>query len=118
MPVSRADGALFSEVSYDMLGDKSKDKRVKKINKKISKTGFEVDKKHSGRDVLTLYNPKTNEVHIAHRGTDPTRWKDLRADVAIATGKTKHNKEFKKRHKKTEQALDQYPSAKATGSGA
>ena len=117
MPVSRMDSALFSEVSYDMLGDKSKEKRIKKINKKIVKTGFIVDKKNSNRDILTLYNPSTNEVSISHRGTSPTRLKDLKADLAIATGEQGKNKEFKKRTKKTEQILDQYTDAKAYGSG-
>ena len=113
MPVSRSDGALFAEVSYDMMGDKSKSKRVKKINKKINKTGFEVDKQHSGRDVLTLYNPKTNEVVISHKGTTPSRFKDLQADLGIATGT--QGKEFKRRTKKTEKALDAHPTAKAYG---
>ena len=117
MPMNRSDAALFSAETYNMLGSDSKVKRIKKINKRIAKTGYEVNRKHSNRDILTLVNPETNSVHIAHRGTNITTPDDLSADLSIATGTTKDNKLFKNRTKKTENALDAFPEHYASLSG-
>tara|TARA_R110000803_G_scaffold25287_2_gene60401 strand:+ start:1616 stop:2347 length:732 start_codon:yes stop_codon:yes gene_type:complete len=117
MPMNRSDAALFSSETYNMLGSDSKVKRIKGINKRIQKTGYEVDRKNSNRDILTLVNPVTKSVHIAHRGTNITTPTDLSADLSIATGHTKSNKLFKNRTKKTEKALEAFPDHYASISG-
>ena len=55
---SKAQRAMFSEQTYEMLGKGGKQKRVDKINENIRKTGYKVDKEHSNRDILTLVNDK------------------------------------------------------------
>lgn len=117
---SKAQRALFSEQTYEMLNKGGKQRRVDKINDNIKKTGYMVDKEHSNRDILTLVNDKQKEVHVSHRGTDITGKKttrDLGADLSIALGKTRDDKNFKKRRKDTERALKAYPDHKASGSG-
>ncbi len=115
--MNRSDAALFADETYNMLGGDTKAKRVKGINRRIKKTGYVVDRKNSGRDVLTLVNPETKAVHVAHRGTDLRRFDDLKADLGIAYGATKNRKQFQNRTKKTEKALQQYPDYDATLSG-
>lgn len=115
--MNRSDAALFADETYNMLGADTKAKRVKGINRRIKKTGYVVDNKNSGRDVLTLVNPETKAVHIAHRGTDLKRFDDLKADLGIAYGATKNTKQFQNRTKKTEKALQDYPDYDATMSG-
>ena len=117
MPISRSDAALFADETYNMLGDDSKAKRVKQINRRIKKTGYVVDRKNSGRDVLTLVNPETQSVHVAHRGTDLRRFDDLKADIGIAYGATKNRKQFQTRTRKTQKALQDYPDHYASLSG-
>ena len=113
MPPTRADNAFFSELSYDMLGSERKDKRVRRINKRAKKTGFKVDNKHSNRDILTLVNDTTNEVVVTHRGTDPSRLKDLKADWDIMLGKTGDSSKFIKRTNRTRKALAAHPDKTA-----
>lgn len=117
---TKAQRALFSEQTYEMLNKGGKQRRVNAINENIKKTGYKVDKEHSNRDIITYVNDARNEVHISHRGTDITGKKttrDLANDLSIALGKTRDDKNFKKRRKDTERALKAYPDHKASGSG-
>ena len=120
MPVGRSEAALFAEQTYGMVGKEGKGKRIKNINKNIAKTGFEVDRKNSNKDVVTYVNHETKEVHIAHRGTDTSgnrTAQDLHSDFKIAIGKTKKDKHFKTRTKHTENGLAAHPEYTATASG-
>ena len=113
---TRSQHALFANNSYGMIGKESKTERIKKINN-IFKTGFVVDRANSNRDILTLVNKKDLQLHIAHRGTDITGQrtkKDLISDFKIAVGKTKGDKQFKKRTKYTEKALNDHLDKTAT----
>jgi hypothetical protein len=95
---------IFSQEAYNMLGSKSKEKRMSKINDNISKYGYKVVPEASNRDILTVDNG-TNR-YIAHRGTaanDKHKAKDdIMADLTFAVGKEKHDKSFKKRRKFTD----------------
>jgi hypothetical protein len=90
---------IFSQEAYNMLGSKSKEKRMSHINDNISKYGYKVVPEASNRDILTVDNG-TNR-YIAHRGTsahDKHKAKDdIMADLKFAFGKEKHDKSFKKR---------------------
>lgn len=88
--------ALFAEQTYNMSGSKSKEKRIQKINENIKHTGFSVDSKHSGRDILTFRNSDTNQTHISAKGTIPSRGKDLSADFMIGVNQEANSKQHKK----------------------
>jgi hypothetical protein len=95
---------IFSEQAYNMLGSKSKEKRMNKINDNISSYGYKVVPEASNRDILTVDNG-TNRF-ISHRGTaanDKHKAKDdIMADLPFAFGKEHHDKSFKKRRKFTD----------------
>ena len=112
--------ARFSEASYRMLEKGNKDERASRINDDIKDTGFVVDKGNSNRDILTLRNDATNEIHIAHRGTDNTgkRTKqDITADLMFGLGLAEHNKHFNKRKNKTTKIVKQNKDATISLSG-
>ena len=113
MPPSVSDNAFFSDLSYDMLGSEDKSERIRKINEKAKGTGFQVDRKHSDRDVLTLVNPTTDEIVVTHRGTSLSRPKDIRADWEIMLGKTGDSSKFIKRTNRTRKALAAHPDKDA-----
>ncbi len=120
MPVSRSDAALFAEQTYNMVEKGGKTKRISRIDANIAKTGFKVSREHSNRDVVTYVNDKTNEIHIAHRGTDTSGKRtaqDLHSDFKIAIGQTKKDAHFKQRTKMTNNAIDAFPTASVTASG-
>lgn len=98
---------IFSEQTYNMLGSKSKEKRVKSINDNISHLGYSVVPEHSNRDILTVDNGEHR--FIAHRGTSMTdKHKakgDIVADLKFALGKEAHDKTFKKRRKFTDNII-------------
>jgi hypothetical protein len=98
---------IFSEQAYNMLGSKSKDKRMNKINENISSYGYKVVPEASNRDILTVDNG-TNRF-IAHRGTaanDKHKAKsDIMADLTFALGKEHHDKTFKQRRKFTDKIV-------------
>jgi hypothetical protein len=119
MPVSRSESALFAEQTYEMVGKGGKARRINRINKNIEKTGFTVDREHSGRDVVTYVNPNTQQVHVSHRGTDTSGKRtaqDLHSDFKIAIGQTKKDAHFKTRTKQTVAGLEAYPDFSATAS--
>ena len=120
MPVSRSEAALFAEQSYNMTGKGGKTRRINRINKNIEKTGFIVDREHSGRDVVVFHNPNTRELHIAHRGTDllgRRAIQDLQSDISVVLGTTRKDAHFKTRTKQTVAGLEAYPDHRATASG-
>ena len=53
---TKAQRALFSEQTYEMLNKGGKQRRVNAINENIKKTGYKVDKEHSNRDIITYVN--------------------------------------------------------------
>lgn len=112
--------ARFSEATYRMLEKGNKDERASRIDDDISDTGFKVDRANSNRDILTLRNQNTNEVHIAHRGTDNTgkRTKqDITADLMFGLGLAEHNKHFNKRKNKTTKIVKQNKDTTISMSG-
>ena len=105
---------IFSQQSYNMLGSKSKEKRMKTIDDNIKHLGYKPVPHLSNRDILTV----ENDTHrfIAHRGTsadDKHKGKDdVMADLKFALGKEHHDKSFKKRRKFTDKIIKETPSHK------
>ena len=99
---------IFAKEAYNMLGSKSKDKRIDIINQNIAHTGYKAVPEHSNRDILTLDNGTHR--YIAHRGTsadDKHKAKDdIMADLTFAFGKEKHDKSLKKRRNITNNIIN------------
>ena len=98
---------VFAQEAYGMLGSKSKEKRIEKINENIKHTGYKAVSKHSNRDILTVDNGTHR--FIAHRGTafddKKKAGSDISADISFALGQEHHNKAFKKRQKMTDKII-------------
>ena len=77
----------FSEAVYAMAKSGNKQKRVARTQAIIDKTGnsekWVVVPEHSNKDIVT-FQSADGRIHIAHRGTDVTRGKDIKADMAIS----------------------------------
>jgi hypothetical protein len=112
--------ALFSREAYNMLGSASKSKRLNKINKNISHTGFRATEE-SNRDILHLVNDKTGETHISVRGTDAgakgKTKQDVLTDLKFALGKETHDKHFKKKINRINNLVKKTPKGDITLSG-
>jgi hypothetical protein len=109
--------ARLAQETYNMLGKKSKEDRIKKINENIKDTGYKAIHGKSNRDVVYFQNDDTKTIHIAHRGTDSSGKNhgkgktgvDITADLMFAIGQEKHNKEFKKRRDTTSKLVKDIP---------
>lgn len=111
--------AIFSKASYEMDTNGNHEARVERtqkfIDENLSNKGWKVVPEHSNRHMTTFVNDE--EIHIAHKGTNPTNVKNLTADMAIALGQEKKDSLFSLRKTKTENALKAYPDKKASASG-
>ena len=91
--MKKHDGAVFSELTYTMLGSNSKASNIQSMNEKLQEEGlgnWSVSPNLSGRDISTFVNETTKEVVIAHRGTDTSGKKtkqDVSSDVLLGLGK-------------------------------
>jgi len=48
----------------------------------------------SNRNTAVYVDPYSQSAVVAYRGTQPTRWKDLRSDLAIAVGRERSDPQF------------------------
>jgi hypothetical protein len=104
--------ARLANETYNMLGNKSKQERIDKINENIADTGYRAIPSKSNRDIVYFQNDDTKTVTISHRGTDVTGKKtkqDVGADLMFALGAEKHSKEFKKRRDTTSKLVKDIP---------
>jgi hypothetical protein len=104
--------ARLANETYNMLGNKSKEDRIKQINQNIADTGYIAIPSKSNRDILYLQNDADKIIHVAHRGTDLSGKKtavDVGADLMFALGQEKHSKAFKKRRDTTSKLVKDIP---------
>ena len=93
----------FAELGYET--DKAK------IQNQLDGSGYNLDEGLSSNETKVFTNPATKEVTVAYRGTDlskPSRWKDLRSDVAIATGLERYDPRFKQAKAHFKDVEDKY----------
>ena len=111
-----ADTALFAELSYRMLDPNTNEENLENINQKLKDENhgdWYISPKYSDRNMITLVNDNTKEVHIAQRGTDSTgvtSKSDIKADVLLGIGMESDSKKFNKRVQRTETILKAVPS--------
>lgn len=83
-------GARLASAAYISANAGNTQHSVKKADKLISQTGYEVVPDLSTRQIVTFYNASQNQYHLAHKGTqfEPkgTVIKDVFADIALAVG--------------------------------
>jgi hypothetical protein len=95
----------FAQLGYVSVGDDGK------ISETLSGTGFGLDPSLSNDEIKVFTNPKTKEVNVSYRGTaldKPSRWKDIKSDWAIATGKEKQDRRFRQARDHFGQVLAKY----------
>ena len=110
----------FSEAAYQMASSGNKAKRVARTQAHIDKVGnsekWVVVPDHSNKNIVT-FKSGDGRIHIAHRGTDVNRGKDIKADMALSAGKEGDNKKFKKRVRNTVKAVKAFPDSEVSMSG-
>ena len=89
----------FAELAYQ--------KDLKDIDTQAMKRGWFLNKALSTDETKVFTNPDTRTAVMSFRGTVPTRWKDLRSDLAIATGSESSDMRFR-------EALVHFDSVKAS----
>ncbi len=108
-------GAVFSELTYQMLAKNNRDTNIANMNQKLQDEGmggWEVSPNFTGRDISTFINDTKKQVVIAHRGTDTSGVKtkqDVSSDVLLGLGRESDSKAFNKRRNKTDKILKQIP---------
>jgi len=113
--MSEIDTALFAELSYRMLDPNSKQENLENINQTLKDENHEdwfISPSYSDKNMITLVNDKTKQVHIAHRGTDSTgvtSKSDIKADILLGLGRESNSDKFNRRVDRTEQILMNVP---------
>ena len=88
----------FAELAYQ--------KDLKAIDQQARERGWYLNDKLSTEETKVFTNPTTRTAVMSFRGTVPTRWKDLKSDLAIATGTESADLRFR-------EALHHFDSVKA-----
>ena len=97
--------AKIANLHY-LYADLPEEKAHKKASRRLSKLGYELDKKNTDKDVLTA--KKGNNIHINYSGTNIRNPRDIISDAALATGVQRLNPQFKERRQKTRNIMRQY----------
>jgi len=101
---------VFNHKKFAQLGYESLDKPGV-FEQKLRGTGYSLDPSLSNEETKVFHNPHTKEVTVAYRGTalnKPSRWKDVRSDLAILTGTERHDKRFKEANRHFKGVTDKY----------
>jgi len=77
----------FSELAYQ--------KDLKEIDNLAKARGWYLNSKLSNDETKVFTNPTTRTAVMAFRGTVPTKWKDIKSDLAITTGTESYDMRFK-----------------------
>jgi len=113
--MNKREGAIFSELTYEMLNRQNQQSAIDEINKELQNRGlgdWEARREYSNKDMVTYYNDKDKRVNISHRGTDVTGKKtrsDIGADFLLGLGMEEHSKRFNARKNKTENIVKSMP---------
>ena len=97
--------AKIANLHY-LYADLPEEKAHKKASRRLSKLGYELDKKNTNKDVLTA--TKGDNVHINYSGTNIRNPRDIISDVALATGVQRINPQFRERRQKTRSIMREY----------
>ena len=97
--------AKIANLHY-LYADLPEEKAHKKASRRLSKFGYELDKKNTDKDVLTA--KRGDNVHINYSGTNIRNPRDIISDAALATGVQRLNPQFKERRQKTRNIMRQY----------
>ena len=97
--------AKIANLHY-LYADLPEEKAHKKASRRLSKFGYELDKKNTDKDVLTA--KRGDNVHINYSGTNIRNPRDIISDAALATGVQRINPQFKERRQKTRNIMRQY----------
>ena len=109
-----AKNKAFAELGYVPLSDTST------YEQKLKNTGYQLDPSMSTEESKVFHNPTTKEVTVAYRGTalnKPSRWKDLRSDWAILTGREKHDRRFRQANHHFKEVSSKYADYKIDMTG-
>jgi dienelactone hydrolase len=98
--------AKIANLHY-LYADLPEEKAHKKASRRLSKFGYELDKKNTDKDVLTA-KKGDNNIHINYSGTNIRNPRDIISDAALATGVQRLNPQFKERRQKTRDIMRQY----------
>ena len=97
--------AKIANLHY-LYADLPEEKAHKKASRRLSKFGYELDKKNTDKDVLTA--KRGDNVHINYSGTNIRNPRDIISDVALGVGVQRLNPQFKERRQKTRNIMRQY----------
>jgi len=97
--------AKIANLHY-LYADLPEEKAHKKASRRLSKLGYELDKKNTNKDVLTAI--KGDNVHINYSGTNIRNPRDIISDVALATGVQRINPQFRERRRTTRNIMREY----------
>lgn len=78
---------------------------------------WEFDPIVSNSSTSVFYNRDKNEVAFAHRGTDPSYWRDHAQNALLATGLTKLGNRYKRSEKAVVQGMAKYNNARPIHTG-
>ena len=97
--------AKIANLHY-LYADLPEEKAHKKASRRLSKLGYELDRKNTNKDVLTAI--KGDNVHINYSGTNIRNPRDIISDIALATGVQRINPQFRERRRTTRDIMRQY----------
>ena len=95
----------FAQLGYEPLNN------TNRYNEVLHGTGYELDPSLSNEETKVFHNPTTRQVSMAYRGmplNKPSRWKDLKSDLAILMGQEKYDTWFKQVNHHFKGVLDKY----------
>lgn len=81
--------------------------------------GYNVEKidKYTNKNWVTFQDPQSKEVTVSFRGTKPTNWNDLKADLLVATGLENLSGRFKSAENMLKSVVSEYGRNKVTTTG-
>ena len=98
--MDKSDGAVFAQLTYQMLDNNNKETNIENINNTLEEEGLSdwyISPQLSGKDISTFVNESTKQVVISHRGTDMHGRKtknDISSDVLLGLGAEENAKAF------------------------
>jgi hypothetical protein len=82
-----------------------------KLGEQQNVGNWEFDPNVSNSSTSVFYNRDKNQVAFAHRGTDPSYWRDHAQNALLALGLTKVGNRYKRSEKATEDGMAKYSDA-------
>ena len=96
------------KLKYKNLMTIGYEKNKAKEKQALEKSGYYKDTLLSGKKDKVYVDKKTKQSYVVYKGTDPTDWKDLATDAAIAVGLGRFTPRFKNAKKLAKKAKAKY----------